>query len=198
MEEKVPEFGGMGCPIWWHHHGSEMSIAAQGLCNDLLLLQGSVAELLIQRHQTNWLLTWKVIHGPKTAVSGTTSLSSDELLAAFGVSHTYATPSHSLWLISRYGGTAACQFCFIRFQNWLNIPCPGTGHDGDPNISIELNEKIIKAVFELVYRNRWPKSHCAIMRNGFLLYLFTNLLLHYLIVFAPASGFLAPRTSKCR
>ncbi|MBU2036618.1 hypothetical protein KJ866_00180 [Patescibacteria group bacterium] len=154
MKEKTPEFGGMGCPIWWHHHGSKMSVVAQGLCNDLLLLQGSAAELLIQRHQTSWLLTWKVIQGPKTAVSGTVIFPKEELLAAFGQS--YDTPRHSTWLIDRYGGSAAYQGLFFRFQSWLNIPSPGTGHDGDPNISIKLDEKMTmtKAIMDLVYHNR--------------------------------------------
>lgn len=152
MEEKVPEFGEKGCPIWWHHHGVKINIVAQGLCNDLLLLQGSAAELLIQRYQTRWLLTWKIIHGPKTAVSGVVIFPDNELLAAFG--RYYSTPKHSTWLIDRYGGTAAYQGLFIRYQNWLNIPCPGTGNDGDPNLSIELDEKITQAIIDLVHKQR--------------------------------------------
>ena len=152
MEQISPDIGIMGGPIWWHHHGSKMKIAAQGRCNDLLLLQGSAAELLIKKHQTNWLVTWKIIQGPQTIISGAAIFPNKELLAAFG-GH-YDTPSHSAWLINRYGGSAAHQGLFIRFQNWLNIPCPGTGNDGDPNISIELGTEMLKSAIDLVYHNR--------------------------------------------
>lgn len=154
MKEKIPESGRSGGPIWWHHHGSKVKIIAHGICNDLLLLQGSAAELLIQKRQTGWVLTWRIIHGLITSVSGIVILSTDELMAAFGVIHAYATPEQSKWLINQHGGTVACQGRFIRYQDYLNIPCPGTGNDGDPNISLELNEKITKAVYELVYKNR--------------------------------------------
>ena|SRR3989344_2399057 len=154
MEEKRPEFNLGGNPVWWHHHGIKMGIISQGLCNDYLVLQGSAAELRIEKHRTDWLLTWKIIHSLIRAASGIAVFTSDELLAAFGVNHAYTFLGHSKWLIDRYGGTAACQGCFLRYQDWLNIPCPGTGNDGDPNISILLDEKIDKAVKDLIYRNR--------------------------------------------
>jgi len=158
MKEKgrEPECGMTG-PIWWHHHGCKMKIVAQGPCNDLLLLQGSAAELLIQKHQADWLLIWKIIHGPRTAVSGTVIFPNKELVAAFSSPpHQlyYDTPSHSQWLLTRYGGDAAYQGLFIHFKDCLNIPGPGTGNDGDPNISVALDEKITKAISDLVYRNR--------------------------------------------
>lgn len=153
MKEKVPDLGRAGGPIWWHHHGMKMKVAARGLCNDCLLLQGSAAELLIKKLHNRWLLTWKVIQGPDSAVSGTTTFCDETLLDAF-VKNNHETPKHSQWLIDRFGGSAACQGCFIRFDKWLNIPGPGTGNDGDPNISIELDEEMAKAVLELVYNNR--------------------------------------------
>jgi hypothetical protein len=32
----------------------------------------------------------------------------------------------------------------------LNIPTPGTDHDGDPNVSVELDMKMAQAVKEII------------------------------------------------
>jgi len=32
----------------------------------------------------------------------------------------------------------------------LNIPCPGTGHDGDPNVSVYIEESIQRAIEQLL------------------------------------------------
>lgn len=42
------------------------------------------------------------------------------------------------------------QGAFIRYGNFLNIPSPGTGHDGDPNISILIDGPIRRAVRQLL------------------------------------------------
>jgi hypothetical protein len=54
------------------------------------------------------------------------------------------------WLLDRYGGDSAAQGFYIRWRNCLNIPCPGTGHDGDPNISVTLSDDIKEAVRQLL------------------------------------------------
>ncbi len=54
------------------------------------------------------------------------------------------------WLVGRYGGNSAVQSKFIRWGNFLNIPCPGTGHDGDPNVSIYVTDEIREAVRKLL------------------------------------------------
>lgn len=49
-------------------------------------------------------------------------------------------------MIRRYGGTTADQGRFIRYNRFLNIPGPGTGHDGDSNISVEIRSEMQDAV----------------------------------------------------
>ena len=152
MEEIQPEMREMGMPIWCHHHCGKMKLLAVGLFNDILIIQGSAAELVIRKRRTSWAVEWKIIYSPSEQTKGRTIFSDQQLMAAFGAIS--STEGHSEWLIQRYGGTSASQGRFIRYQNWLNIPCPGTGHDGDPSISIELTDDIKKAVWKLAWENR--------------------------------------------
>ncbi len=151
-EEKVPIMGMMGGPIWCHHHASKMQLMVTGLCNDFLILQGSAAELNITQRRNHWLVNWRIIQSSEAQTKGQVEFSDEELMSAFGLSD--FLPNAAEWLIEQYGGTVAKQGKFIRFKEFLNIPCPGTGHDGDPNISIIIDEKMKKAVKELVYHCR--------------------------------------------
>ena len=146
---RIPDQDDSGPPIWWHHHGSKMRLVAQRYkVNKCVALKGSVAELKVGKLGKNcWLVTWKVIHGPDENSFGRIFMDDQCLAAAFGLDN---TPIGSRWLIERFGGTVARQGKFIRSKNYLNIPCPGTGHDGDPNVSVELNAEIISAVSELL------------------------------------------------
>lgn len=151
VKEKHPEMNAVG-PIWWHHHGGKMKLLAVGLLNDILIIQASAAELVIRKRRTAWAVEWKIIQSQDEQTRGRAIFSNQELMAAFGA--TASMESHSEWLIQNHGGTVASQGKFIRYQEWLNIPCPGTGHDGDPNVSIGLDGKIEKAVWNLVFKNR--------------------------------------------
>jgi hypothetical protein len=150
MEEKRPEFD-QGKPVWWNHHGTKMRLKAQGILNDFAIIQSSAAELIIKREKTYWRLEWRIGHGVEGMASGCAIFSNDDLLQAFGLLPIMG--EYGEWLVARYGGTTASQFKYIRYQNWLNIPCPGTGHDGDPNVSIELNQEIKDAVKNLAYHS---------------------------------------------
>ena len=148
---RKPEMGLIG-PDWCHHHCRKMELTAIGICKDYLILQGSAAELVISRKGGNWLVSWKVIQSLDAQTIGQTIFTSEDLSRAFDLTNDMG--KHGEWLIDRYGGTTASQGKFIRYKNWLNIPCPGTAHDGDPNISIDIDEGIKKAVMDLVYHCR--------------------------------------------
>jgi hypothetical protein len=53
-------------------------------------------------------------------------------------------------MIEPFGGTVAKQRKFIRYHEFLNIPGPGSGYQGDPNVSIELYPETIAAVRNLL------------------------------------------------
>ena len=152
MEKRKPETEMGDKPIWCHHKGTGMRLITASVCNDLLIIQGSAAELIIEKDRSDWLVSWRIINGPRTQIKGQTQFSDNQLLAAFGMMD--EIEEFGEWLIRDYGGDSASQGRFIRYKDWLNIPCPGTRHDGDPNISIKITEEMKKAVKELVYYSR--------------------------------------------
>ena len=77
-------------------------------------------------------------------------MTEEQLRVMFGLDNDFVTPGHSQWLIKEYEADVAEQTLFIRKGNYLNIPCPGTAHDGDPNVSIELDDEIKEKVKELI------------------------------------------------
>ncbi len=119
-------------------------------------IAGSAAKAVIKRASLvypgakGWFVDWEVVQSYPCdeVVRGRRQFNDDELTAAFGL--TDNPGEHGLWLLDRFGGDSAEQGQYIRWRNFLNIPCPGTGHDGDPNISIRLNEEIKEAVRQLL------------------------------------------------
>lgn len=150
MEEIEPELKKIeAVPVWYHNHGNKMKIRAIGIQKDFLVIQGSAAEVVITKVVEGYLVGWKIRHGgPEIGVLGKTWFSSDDLAMAFGLRNTI--PKFGKWLIERFGGTTASQGAFIRYKDWLNIPGPGTGHDYDPNVSIQLTQEIKQAVRTLL------------------------------------------------
>lgn len=140
-----------GHPIWWHHHGAKMMLKHLDLTKRVLVLAGSSAKIRIERKRKDyWLVCWSITHGvAHCRASGMSVFTTENLSAAFGLTDTRPIIGWQ-WLIDVYGGTCAAQFKFIRWEDFLNIPCPGTGHDGDPNISVELSEEIKDAVRQLI------------------------------------------------
>ncbi|MDD5528179.1 MAG: hypothetical protein PHO56_04405 [Patescibacteria group bacterium] len=149
METKTPEFGMMGNPIWFHHHGSKMRLTLFHREGEHIAIDGSATHLRISMGLKYYEVTWSIKHSPDEYARGRTLMDKKTLANAFGLAND--TPNcYSHWLIERYGGDNAEQFKFIRYRNYLNIPCPGTGNDGDPNISIELDDEIKQAVTKLL------------------------------------------------
>ncbi|HTX86917.1 MAG TPA: hypothetical protein VMC41_02550 [Candidatus Nanoarchaeia archaeon] len=151
----VPELK-CGHPIWWHHHGQKIEVFQE--TKECLILKGSAASLTIQKAERKfpdledfWLIDWEVIQCRPTEeiVKGRRLFTTENLKNAFGLTDGSGTHDGG-WLIKRYGADAAEQMNYIRWGNYLNIPCPGTGNDGDPNISIEIDDEIQKAIARLI------------------------------------------------
>jgi len=155
MKKRDPETP-HGIPIWCHHHGSKIKVLAFDKVSRILLIGGSAAKVTIKRAPSvrlykgdGWLVDWKVVQRqPLEVVRGCRWFDDNELSAAFGL--TDAISSYSEWLINRFGGNSAEQGKYIRWGIFLNIPCPGTGHDGDPNVSIHLDDQIKYIVQQLL------------------------------------------------
>lgn len=134
-------------PWWWHHHGIGMRLRETDLIAGKIVIAGSAAEVIIARGSSDsYSVDWKVIHYEpiQEQASGRVWMNRWQLSVAFGLEDW--VDEFSEWLIDRYGGTVACRGTFLRYEKYLNIPCPGTGYDGDPNVSIMLDEEIKEAV----------------------------------------------------
>ncbi|MEK7080275.1 MAG: hypothetical protein AAB777_01990, partial [Patescibacteria group bacterium] len=142
---------GLFGPEWWHHHGIKIRVTYKDA--KAITMEGSAARLIIWLANPGtkcpWSVEWRVIHSQTEQVNGVVRFSVEELLTAFGTS-VIIQPSHSQWMVDVYGAECAFQGKYIRTGDFLNIPCPGTGHDGDPNISIELDDEIRDAVGQLI------------------------------------------------
>jgi hypothetical protein len=131
-----------------------MSIKGIGTWGKSVILAGSAAELHIAyepniaRADAPWTLIWEIRHSPKEKVTGTVIFTTEDVRQAFGL--TDNRPDEENWLLERFGGQVASQGHYIRYGPYLNIPAPGTGHDGDPNISIKIDQKIRRAVARLI------------------------------------------------
>lgn len=143
-------------PDWWHHHGSKMRVQELDLQGHNLVIAGSAAKVMIrvasQVHPeaTGWFIEWEVVQYQPYGeiVRGRVQVTNEELAVAFDLLYSPVTTGD--WLLDRFGGDVAEQGKYIRWQRFLNIPCPGTGNDGDPNVSIELDKEIKEVVRQLL------------------------------------------------
>lgn len=150
--QQDPKLNHMSEPVWYHTRGSKIGVEKFDDRNKLLVLSGSAACVRITRCartvDEGWYVDWEVRYSQQEKAGGRIVLSSPELSAAFGL--TAETGEWSGWLIQRFGADSAKHGRYIRWEKFLNIPSPGTGRDGDPNISIYLREEIQHAIQQLL------------------------------------------------
>ena len=139
-------------PSWRHHHATKMRLTAVGINNDFLLIQGSAAEVRIARTALGWSVRWRIKQSKGEGVSGRVIFSKECLQRAFGLDDQPFQFGGSI--AKQFNATTGYQGAFIRQGIYLNIPGPGTGHDGDPNVSLDLDEKITAAVKGLLFEGK--------------------------------------------
>lgn len=147
----------MGCPIWWHFHGFKMHLERLDLDKKLIVISnGDVARISITKisgvFQGNhgWCAEWEITQNKlyNEGVKGKIRLTDDGLKIAFGLSQRLNEPGK--FLCERFGADVADQGKYIRWEDCLNIPGPGNGLDGDPNISICIDKEMKSAVQQLL------------------------------------------------
>jgi len=143
-------------PNWHHHHSSKMTPGKilRSMVSRSVKIEGSAAILIIASRwpESGWTIEYQVNFSGDSFVTGKIILTEQQFEVAFGISNLYESYKNELsqWLLDSYGGEVACQGKFIRHKSFLNIPGPGTGHDGDPNISIFLSEEIRTTIKKLL------------------------------------------------
>ncbi len=140
-----------GVPYWWSSKGFKFSVKSFSKRSKKLILACSAGKIVISKSkdmEDYWNLSWEIVFCAGSKVNGNLFFRTEVLKAAFCL--TNKTYEYSDDLIKTFGGESAYQGHYIRWKNFLNIPCPGTGYQGDPNISIYVDEEIKKAVNELL------------------------------------------------
>ena len=145
-------------PDWWHMNGHYLAITHHDAFAGWyrLITNGATVTIYAVHDQEHLCIEWEVRFSQREKAKGTVLLTPNQMRAAFGFSD--ECEEGSAFLVEKYGGTCAKQGRFIRWKNCLNVPCPGTGRDGDPNVSIELTPEIKAAVKELLDRLP-PQEH---------------------------------------
>lgn len=148
MAQGVPEFRIGDMPTWFNIHGSGMWQCQENVPGNQLVIAGHAAKVIIEKEGQAYRVFWEITHHGGSIV-GNIFMFRPTLEAAFGLTDSIQF-ADSEWLIDEYGATTAAYRAFIRFGDYLNMPGPGTGHDGDPNISIKIDNGIRQAVGALV------------------------------------------------
>ena len=166
--ERKPE-SKHGSPIWWNKHGWKMRVRecytrpryssltkGDDTKPNHLMIKGDAATVTIDEDylRPGYFIEWEIMRdfSFKLQTGGRIHLSAWDLARAFGLNDTN-DPEGSWywdWLVRDYGATTGLQGYYVRDRNYLNIPCPGTGRDGDPNVSIRLSKEIKEAVKSII------------------------------------------------
>jgi len=102
------------------------------------------------KSREHWLVEWSVLERayPNWMTNGRRLLSIQDLSAAFG-----QTNAHTLQdaeFIARFEADAGKIGLYLRKGDYLNIPGPGTGELGDPNLSLVLTSEIKESVLKII------------------------------------------------
>lgn len=155
MSQRILRFPS-SLPDWWHAHGRKMQPREVDLEKRRLRLAGSVATLCIDFvpegfEAVPWHIIWKVKHADGRAAEGEARWSDEYLSAAFGITRRLLLLSiEQQRFLERYSADVGVEGIFIRRGWYLNIPQPGTRHDGGNAISIEIDEAIQKAILSVL------------------------------------------------
>lgn len=136
-------------PKWWHKNGQKI-VRIEANEKEIRFF-GPISRLTIQRidFSDHWQLSWTIKFNRRENVSGTVVARRKVLLAAFGLSN--ETTNYSQWMLQRWHADAAEQGVFIRRGSFLNIPGPGTGKDGDCNMSLRVRPEFREMVRKLIH-----------------------------------------------
>ncbi len=132
-------------PAWFHRHGDKLAIEHFDHEKLELTLSSTAARLTITPHgKGQFLVRWRIINSKSESAEGVIVFSQDRLKAAF-MQSIALPPEHTMFL-ANHDATDGVPGYFIRRGRFLNIPCPGTAYDGDPNLSIFVTDDIMEKV----------------------------------------------------
>lgn len=144
-------------PIWWHHHGYKLMVTNCDIPNRCVVFATNTTSIrFTQRAMTvdeGWFVDWMIRYGQQDQMNGRIVLLTRDLLIAFDLEVPKEAEADSV-LTRRFDADVARQGRYIRTGPFLNIPGPGTGCDGDPNMSIYLEKSIRVAMDKLLQKEK--------------------------------------------
>lgn len=134
-------------PSWWHPAGTKVRIVKVSYPLSIFL-KSALASLTILKAigvpGNYWYLDWDIT-GSTNAVKGRVVVTGEQLLTLF-----------------KRKGSAVIQGVGVREKSCLNVPCPGTGNDGDPNISILVSARAEQVIRRFVLHGLHSKPRKSI------------------------------------
>lgn len=147
-------------PSWWSAKGINMKVDGvvleRGKHPIVNIAIGSAARVFIcqcDSRRGDFDVQYHINHCDGSHSSGSIVMSRADLARAFGLINGYGVGfSHSGagLLEMGYELDAASQGKYVRLGNYLNIPHPGTGLVGDPNVSVQIKAEMKSAIQALL------------------------------------------------
>lgn len=145
-------------PAWFHDYGKLVYPTFNPLfAGDRLRLTTRSTHVTIRKSSRPglWQVTWtiyrqnpyKLKEAEKDKVEGIVTLTKQELYLAFdSLLGNFGTGGSNPEFTEQHGLTAGIQGKYARKGPYLNIPCMGTGKEGDPNASVLISRKVSDAL----------------------------------------------------
>jgi hypothetical protein len=139
-------------PLWWSLMGDLVWIPTTSNPHVLKFATGKTRKkasghfsISKGKFKNTWLVDWHIFsqHGD---FQGNVTLTTAELLTAFGLLLTNVTPANDETFCAKHGAEVGVPGRFIRQEIYLNVPCPKAEHVGDPNFSIKITSFVLSHV----------------------------------------------------
>ncbi len=140
-----------GVPDW--HHPKSWKVQLEKADAAYIVITAPAARLtiveLIDAESINkWIVRWEIFSKGEQSQRGEIVMNARQLCAAFALTEKWEDSDQ--WWTGAYQEIASAEGMYFRYDRWLNIPGPGTGKDGDPNISICLDAEMKKAITYMI------------------------------------------------
>ena len=138
-------------PRWFNPHSAHMKVDVFIKEEHFMVISSHTTTVtttvrIVRRAYTvdeGWYIEWEIEWNPQEKSSGRVLFTSEQLRHAFGV---IADKMPNFLHNAEYSESGK----YVRRNNFLNIPCVGSGYDGDPNVSIYIDDDIQNAIRELL------------------------------------------------
>lgn len=142
-------------PAWWSTKGQKMTVDGvvlkKGTPPLVNIHNGTAAQVHITQNgavKNSFSVGYNIDHGCSRS-SGSVLMNSNELASAFGLYNACSDDTAAFGELG-YRLNAAVQGKFVRKGNYLNIPHPSIGMQGDPNVSIQITDEMKSAIRSLL------------------------------------------------